>query len=417
MEAAVGQLRPVLVHQAHRKFHAENAGHRVVDARHRHHALVHQLRQVGDVLLVFARHHGHIHAGIDRDSDGFLVVFIHLVDGIVVGNQKSLEAQFLLQDFGEQVLVARDFHAVPTAVGGHDGPHARLDRRDVALQVNAAQGGFIDARIALIEAPAPLRGAERGAAVAGKMFGAGQDGKRVGQVRALEAAHRRASHFLHQLRVFGETFVRAAPTYILRHRDARREHPLDAGGADFLGGDSLHSFHQRGVARASHPDVLRKDDRAQHVVVPVHRVDAVQDRDLEPRVGGVPLEPVVEIGPRLQAVAFLGVGGTAAQNGAHETGFDIRQVLDGFLIGLGHLADLLCQRHARQQWFHLGVERGKRLRLGSGGNGRAKQGGHAEAARMIHKTRISGRELTPPENPPEYAGSGQPARHGSPRRW
>jgi len=154
--------------------------------------------------------------------------------------------------------------------------------------------------------PGPLRGAERRAAVADEVFGARQDGKRVGQVRALEAAHRRASHFLHQLRVFGETFVRAAPTYILRHRDARREHPLDAGGADFLGGDSLHSFHQRGVARASHPDIVREDDRAQDVVVPVHRVDAVQDRNLKPRVGGVPLKPVVEIGPRLQAVAFLG---------------------------------------------------------------------------------------------------------------
>ena len=351
----------------------------------------------------------------------FLVVSIHLVDGVVVGNQKSLEAQFPLQNFGEEVLVARDFHAVPTAVGGHNGPHAGLDRRDVALQVNAAQGGFVDARIALIEALAPVPGAERGAAIAGIVFGAGQDGKRVGQVRALKAAHRRPRHFPHQLRVFGETFVGAAPTHVLRHRHAGRKRPLDAGGADFLGRDALHLFHQRGVARRAQPDIVREDDRAEHVVVPVHRVDAVQDRNLEPRAPGVLLEPVVEIGPRLKAVAFLGVGRAAAQNGADEIAFDIRRILDVLLIGLGHLPDLFRQRHSRQQWFHLGVKRRQRLRLRRGGNSRAKQGGHPETARIIHNItpakKIYDKPLTPPENSPVYAGSGRSARCGSPRRW
>ncbi len=50
--------------------------------------------------------------------------------------------------------MAEHFDAVPTAVGGHDGAHARLHRRDVARQVDAAQRGFVDARIALVEARA-----------------------------------------------------------------------------------------------------------------------------------------------------------------------------------------------------------------------------------------------------------------------
>ena len=103
-------------------------------------------------------------------------------------------------------------HAVPTAVGGHDGPHAGLDRRDVALQVNAAQGGFVDARIALIEALPALRGAERGAAIAHVVFGAGQHGERIGQVRALEAAHRRPGHFAHQLRDLRRSLHRCGPS-------------------------------------------------------------------------------------------------------------------------------------------------------------------------------------------------------------
>ena len=106
--------------------------------------------------------------------------------------------------------------------------------------------------------------------------------------------------------------------------------------------------------------------------MPVHGVDAVQDGNLEPRVRGVPLQPVVEIGPRLQAVALLGVGGAAAQNGADEVGFDVRQILDVLLIGLGHLPDFFRQRHSRQQRFHLGVKRRQRPGLRRGGNSRAK---------------------------------------------
>ncbi len=124
--------------------------------------------------------------------------------------------------------------------------------------------------------------------------------------------------FLHQLRILGEAFVGAAPARILRHGDAGREGPLDAGGAHFLGGDALHLLHQRRIARAAEADVMREDHRAEDVVVPVHGVDAVEQRDLQARVPGVLLQAVVEVGPGLEAVAFLGVGTAAAENRAEE---------------------------------------------------------------------------------------------------
>jgi hypothetical protein len=65
---------------------------------------------------------------------------------------------------------------------------------------------------------------------------------------------------------------------------------------------------QRGIARAAQPDIMREDHRAQNVVVPVHGVDAVEQRNLQARFQGALLIAVDQVGPGFQAVAFLGVG-------------------------------------------------------------------------------------------------------------
>ena len=41
------------------------------------------------------------------DLDALLVIGVDLVDGVVVGDQEALEAEFLLEDLGEQVFVGR----------------------------------------------------------------------------------------------------------------------------------------------------------------------------------------------------------------------------------------------------------------------------------------------------------------------
>src|SRR5260370_32644618 len=104
--------------------------------------------------------------------------------------------------------------------------------------------------------------------------------------------------------IFGEAFIGAAPANILRDGYARTEGPLNSGGADLLGGDALHLFDQLGIARAAEADVVREDDGVEHVVMPVHGVDTVEDGDLEARVLGARLQAGIDIPPRLPAVAF-----------------------------------------------------------------------------------------------------------------
>src|ERR1035437_3413751 len=290
LQPAVGQLVAFGIHQSHGELDAQNAQYGVVDARHRHLAFVDQRFEVVEVFAVARWHHHHVHAGVDRNADGFLVVLGDLVNGVVVRNQEALETEFGLEDVREQPLAGRALDAVPTAVRGHDGAHARLDCRQVPRQVNPPQRGLIHPRIALVETG--LGGAERGAAIAHVVLGAGQHTQRIVQPCALEAAHRRTGQFAYQLGVFGEALIGTAPADILRHGDAGAEGPLNSRGADLFGGDVVYLLDQLGIARAAQPDIVREDDRVEHVVVPVHGVDAVEDGDLEPRIPGARLQAV-----------------------------------------------------------------------------------------------------------------------------
>ena len=100
---------------------------------------------------------------------------------------------------------------------------------------------------------------------------------------------------------------------------------------------------------------MREDDRAQHVVVPVQRVDAVQERNLEARLLRVALIVVVHVGPSLQAVAGLGIRVAAAQQRAEEQVLDVGRILQRANVGLGHLADLLFEGHFGEELLSLRV--------------------------------------------------------------
>src|ERR1035438_6197279 len=142
-------------------------------------------------VVIRVGHHPHIHAGVDGDRDGVLVIRSELIDGVVIRNQETLEPQLLLKYLGQQSMAGRGLHAVPTAIRGHDCADARLYRRDVALQVNLAQRGFIHLGIALVESAASLSRAERRAAIAHEVLGAGEDGQWVREAGALKAANGR----------------------------------------------------------------------------------------------------------------------------------------------------------------------------------------------------------------------------------
>ena len=129
--------------------------------------------------------------------------------------------------------------------------------------------------------------------------------ERIAQPLALQAADRRFAELGDEVRIFGEAFVGAAPALVARHRDAGGEGPMDARGADLFRRDAADFFDQLRIARAAQADVVREDHRAEHVVVAVHGVDAVENRDAEPRLERLLLAAVVGVGPGFEAVARL----------------------------------------------------------------------------------------------------------------
>ena len=66
------------------------------------------------------------------------------------------------------------------------------------------------------------------------MLGAGEHAAGRGEVGALQPAHRGLTELGDERRVLAEAFVGAAPAIVARHGDARRERPVDAGGADLF---------------------------------------------------------------------------------------------------------------------------------------------------------------------------------------
>ena len=101
---------------------------------------------------------------------------------------------------------------------------------------------------------------------------------------------------------------------------------------------------------APEADVVREDRRAEHVAVPVHGVDAVDHRDPQPGAQRLRLERVDHRRPRPRACsAAASSRRRRAPSPSRHCGDQRRVVGDRAALGLGHLADLLLQRHAAEQ--------------------------------------------------------------------
>ena len=123
-----------------------------------------------------------------------------------------------------------------------------------------AQRRLVAAGVALVQ-PQSAVGLARGigrAAVADVVFGAGHDGERIGQVGALEAADRGRAQDLHDVGALRISFVGPAPAYVAGDGHARREDPVDAGGADFRGRDPLDLLHKFSIAAQPRPMLCGK---------------------------------------------------------------------------------------------------------------------------------------------------------------
>ena len=85
------------------ELHAQDARHRIVDARQRNLLRAHLLERVADEVLPLRRHHEHVDAGVDRLRALVLRAALHFVDAVPVADDDAVEAHALLQHVREQV--------------------------------------------------------------------------------------------------------------------------------------------------------------------------------------------------------------------------------------------------------------------------------------------------------------------------
>jgi hypothetical protein len=341
---------------------AKDPPHGVVDACLGDAARLDEALQGRSELGVAVRDHDHVDAGVDCGLDVRRVVAGELVDARPVGDHEAREAELALQDVGQEVAVAVHLLAVPAAEGGHDGADAGRDGGAVAGQVDGPEGGLVHLRVALVAAA-------RRPAVGDVVLGAGQD-------RGLVAPDGGRGHLGNELGCLAEALVRPAPALVAGDGDAGREGPANSRRSDLLGRGPGHAFDEARVTRAAEADVVREEDRPDHVVVAVDGVDAVHERDAQAGLEGVRLITVVHLRPAGGRAVGRG-GAAAAQHRAEEEVSDVGLPLEARAVGLGHLADLLVERHVAEEGLH--VPGGRGGRVGRGGSAAPTgQGGRKE---------------------------------------
>ena len=310
--------------------------------------LVHLLDGVGDEALPLFGHHQHVDSGVDGARAVVDAAPGHLPDPVPVGHDEAIESHAILQHIRQQraravhlAVVLSTLAVVPAVVGGHYRLHARAERADIALSVNAdhlAATGKIDAAIHAAVGPA----------IADEVLGGCHCIGRTCKV-ALQSGDEGSGILAHQRRVRGVALVAAAPAVILHHRQCRREHPVDAGGADLRPDHRADLTDQCCIVCGAQTDVMRENRCATHDAVAVHGVRAPDQRNLGRHVrrqGGGMVQP-----RRFTPLLKGGEAGAerlrirAVQNPAQIIAAHIirRRRTD---IRLGHLADFLCHRHA-----------------------------------------------------------------------
>ena len=143
-------------------------------------------------------------------------------------------------------------------------------------------------------------------------------------------------------------FVGPAPARIFRHRNRRREHPGDPRRPDRPRGGVADADQQLRIMRRAETDVVREKRCAVDVVVAVNRVGSPDHRDLDRHVGRH--RRVVEALRQCEPVGHARVlararpGTAAIEDGPEIIAPDILRSHRPD-VGLGHLPDLLLERH------------------------------------------------------------------------
>jgi hypothetical protein len=205
-------------------------------------------------------------------------VAVHQVDRGPVRDDDAGELELPLEHGVDQISVTVQLLAVEAAERDHDRADAALDGLLERRQMDRAQLGLADPGIAPVDSAV-------GPAVCEIVLRGGQHRRRTVQCRTLQAIDP-GCHRGHQFRCLAEGFIGSPPVVVTGHAQAGGEVPVDARAADLFGGGSGDVLDEARVSGGPEADVVREDGRALDVVVPVHGVDAVHDRDPQRRAQG-----------------------------------------------------------------------------------------------------------------------------------
>ncbi len=154
-----------------------------------------------------------------------------------VADHEPVEAEAALQHVGQQALVAVHLDAVPGGEARHHRHRAGIDAGNVAGRVDVDEVLLGDPRVALI-------GAAFGAAIGKEVLHRRRDLALLDAAfprLALQAAHHGGGIGAGDVGKLRVTLIAAAPAVVARHRDCRREGPVDTGGGGLGGGHRADS--------------------------------------------------------------------------------------------------------------------------------------------------------------------------------
>ncbi len=354
-------IGPRRIEQAELHLHAQDAAHRVVDARHRDGAVLHLLQRVVEQRLPVGGHHCHVEAGIEALRAVAIVAARHLAMRVPVANDETLEAETTLEHIRQQRAVAVVLDAVPRGEARHHGHRARIDAGNVARRMRLDQRLLVNLGVALIDAV-------MGSAVGDEMLDRGGDLAVLHPAcarRTLKPTHHRRRIEPGDVGALRIALIGATPAIVLRHRDRRTECPVEARRRAFLRGGGADLLHQRRIAHRAEAHIVREDGGAEQVRIAVHRVHAkdrrdrhmawaLLDRDLAERLRR--LDPVAH---RPAIIARKRGRVAAAQHRAQRIFAQFLGLHRGD-VALDHLAHLFAQAHLlhqrRDEGLGLGVD-------------------------------------------------------------
>ncbi len=216
-------------------------------------------------------------AGIERLERGvFLILRKTLRDQLPhrleIGHDQAGETPFPAQDFGQQTAVGGVGNAGDIVEAGHGGQRAGRESRLERRQVDLAQGDFgkFDG---VVFHPA------FDAAIAGEMFGTGEQGIFRTQILALEAANPRGGDPRAEPGVLAGAFHHPAPALVAGDVHHGRESPVQAKRAGFFGRSSGGAAAQFGIETRR---LGERDGKGR--LQPVDHVGGEDQRDAQARL-------------------------------------------------------------------------------------------------------------------------------------